>query len=202
MTTLEQPAKATPVAQNYPLGLPQFGVHRAGITKGKVLIVVDLQNDFVTGALPVPGGQDVVDSVASLFRTTDAQFVISTQDWHIEPGDHFRRWPIHGEAGTEGAELVSKIDKLPFDHRVFKGQYNSGYSAFDDTGLADWLREHRVTEVEVVGLALDFCVSATAEDAKKLGFKTTVLLDHTAATDKAGKLHTLRTFEKFGIEVI
>lgn len=203
MTTVEAPRPAGLAAPTaYTVASAPYQHVRNGTTKGKALIVVDMQNDFVTGVLKTPGAQKVVDSIKAFFRLTDAEFVVTTQDWHVDPGDHFHRWPPHAEAGTYGAQLVDGIDQLPFDGRFFKGQFNSGYSGFDNTGLETWLRERGVTEVEIVGLALDYCVSATAQDAKKLGFKTRVLLDHTAAADKNGEIFALATFQKFGIEAV
>lgn len=210
VTSIEAPRPvSTPSLIEDPRYLPQPLPQRSkAITKGKALIVVDMQNDFVSGSLAVPGGRDVVDSIKALYRLTDAEYVVTTQDWHIDPGDHFKRWPIHGEAGTWGAQLVDGIDELPFDARFLKGEHSSGYSGFEahkdgyhNILLGEWLKAHGVTEVEVVGLALDFCVSATAVDAAKAGFKSTVLLNYTAAADPADTDFTLQTFKKFGVEV-
>jgi nicotinamidase/pyrazinamidase len=146
--------------------------------------VVDVQNDFCPGgALAVPEGDAVVEPINVMAR--EAPFVVATRDWH--PADHgsFAEqggpWPVHCVSGTPGAELHPEIDPSQIDAIVDKGEApdREGYSGFEDTGLAELLRDHGVDAVDVAGLALDYCVKATALDARRAGFEVTV---HRGAT--------------------
>jgi nicotinamidase/pyrazinamidase len=150
----------------------------------QALIVVDVQNDFCPGgALAVTDGDAVVEVVNRLAR--DASFVVATRDWH--PADHgsFAEqggvWPVHCVSGTAGAELHPGIDQGLVDVIVDKGQAanQDGYSGFEDTALEQLLRSRGVDTVDVAGLALDYCVKATALDARRAGFNVTV---HRGAT--------------------
>jgi nicotinamidase/pyrazinamidase len=150
----------------------------------RALIVVDMQNDFCPGgALAVPDGDAVVEAVNRL--ASEASFVVATRDWH--PTDHcsFAQqggpWPVHCVSGTSGAELHPGIDRGQIDVVVDKGQARDteGYSGFEGTGLEELLRSREVDTVDVAGLALDYCVRATALDAKRAGFDVVV---HRGAT--------------------
>ena len=167
----------------------------------KALIVVDVQNDFCEGgSLAVAGGAEVAFRIGGLlhaWQETDVadreyDVVVATQDHHIEPGHHFSEdpdfvdsWPHHCVVGSDGAAFHPNLDPQPF-HAIFrKGQYAAAYSGFDGKDpdgvpLADWLRSHGVTEVDVCGLATDYCVRATVLDARKQGFETRVLTDMVA----------------------
>jgi nicotinamidase/pyrazinamidase len=150
----------------------------------RALIIVDVQNDFCPGgALAVPDGDAVVDTVNRL--ASEAPFVVATRDWH--PADHSSfaeqggPWPAHCVQGTPGAELRAGIDRNLIDVVLDKGQARDteGYSGFEGTGLGELLRSRGVDTVEVAGLALDYCVRATALDAKRAGFDVVV---HRGAT--------------------
>jgi nicotinamidase/pyrazinamidase len=150
----------------------------------EALIVVDVQNDFCPGgALAVPDGDSVVEPVNRLAQ--EASFVVATRDWH--PPDHgsFAAeggvWPAHCVRDTPGAQLHAGIDVSNVDEIVDKGQAREleGYSAFEGTGLEDVLRAHDVDTVHVAGLALDYCVKATALDARRAGFDVVVHRDAT-----------------------
>ncbi len=152
------------------------------------LIVVDVQNDFCPGgALAVPDGDRVVPEVNRLAQ--EADFVVATRDWH--PPDHgsFSArggvWPEHCVQGTPGAELHPGIDRTRIDLVVDKGRdpQTEGYSGFEGTDLEARLRERGVRDVHVAGLALDYCVRATALDARRLGFDVTVHRDATRAVE-------------------
>jgi nicotinamidase/pyrazinamidase len=117
--------------------------------------------------------------------------VVATKDFHIDPGAHFGdppdyvlTWPAHCVVGTPGTELHPNLDTARIEAVFTKGQYAAAYSGFegrsDGVGLADWLRARGVSAVDVVGIATDHCVRATALDAVTAGFDTTVLLDLTA----------------------
>ncbi len=152
------------------------------------LIVVDVQNDFCPGgALAVPDGDQVVEPINRLL--SKASFTVATRDWH--PPDHGSfsdqggPWPVHCVQGTFGAQLRDDLDQTHIDVVIDKGQAadREGYSAFEDTGLVDLLRDRDTDTVHVAGLALDYCVRATALDARQAGFDVVVHLDATRAVD-------------------
>jgi len=152
------------------------------------LIVVDVQNDFCAGgALAVPDGDAVVEPINRLAR--EARFVIATRDWHPPNHNSFRDqggpWPVHCVQGSEGAELHPHLDREQIDAVVDAGQAPDleGYSGFEATELEDVLREHGAKEVHLAGLALDYCVKATALDARKAGFDAVVHRDATRSID-------------------
>ncbi|MDT0201815.1 nicotinamidase [Nocardioides sp. AE5] len=167
----------------------------------RALIVVDVQNDFCEGgSLAVAGGAQVAHGVGQELRAWSAQapddrawsHVVATKDHHIDPGSHwaphgtepdFREsWPVHCKVGTEGEAFHPNLDPQPFDSIFRKGEYEAAYSGFEgknteDQGLADWLKAKGVTEVDVCGIATDYCVRATALDAVAAGFDVRLLLD-------------------------
>jgi nicotinamidase/pyrazinamidase len=175
----------------------------------EALIVVDVQNDFCPGgALAVPDGDAVISPVNRL--AAGAQFVVATRDWH--PPDHgsFAEqggpWPVHCVRDSEGAGLHAGIDAVRIDQIVDKGQTadRDGYSAFEDTGLERTLRDRGVDTVHVAGLALDYCVKATALDAKRAGFAVVVHRDATRAVEAApgdGE-HAVAELRAAGVEVV
>lgn len=171
-------------------------------TPSDALLVVDVQNDFCEGgALGVAGGTGVAENVASLLSGDHGyRYVVATRDMHIDPGAHFSEtpdfvdtWPVHCVQGSPGARLREELDDAHFDAVFDKGAYEAAYSGFEGsdsagTSLAEWLRGHDVSSVDIVGIATDHCVRATAEDALKEGFMTSVLANLTAAVDpKRGK---------------
>src|ERR1700754_1779966 len=183
----------------------------------RALIVVDVQNDFCEGgSLAVSGGADVAFGIAEVLKRWSESdpwdraydFVVATRDHHIDPGDHFSEapdfetsWPRHCVAGTDGVAFHPNLDPQPFDAVFDKGEYQAAYSGFEGTShdgvaLADWLRTREVGTVDVVGIATDHCVRATALDAARAGLSTTVLLGLTAgvaAGTTAAALTELRT---------
>jgi nicotinamidase/pyrazinamidase len=147
------------------------------------LLIIDVQNDFTPGgALGVPEGDAVIGHVNDLIASGRFELVLATRDWHPEDHGSFRTadppgpWPVHCVQGTFGAELHADLDHDRIHRVVDKGHARDteGYSAFDETGLADALRESGVRDVTVVGLATDYCVRATALDALREGFAVTV----------------------------
>ncbi|WP_100448165.1 nicotinamidase [Glycomyces xiaoerkulensis] len=160
----------------------------------RALIVVDVQNDFCEGgSLAVNGGAAVARGVTEFINNSTGRWdhVVATRDWHIDPGAHFspdpdfsESWPPHCVVGTSGSDFHPDFDHSLAEAVFDKGAYEAAYSGFEgsagEKGLAEWLRDHDVDEVEVVGLAADHCVRATALDAAREGFATSVLLDYTA----------------------
>ncbi len=166
------------------------------------LIVVDVQNDFAdpVGSLYVSGGQKVVPFINEQIAgaTAAGAFVVYTQDWHPESTPHFAKdggiWPVHCVAGTWGSEFHADLSVV--GSTVKKGTAGEdGYSGFtmrdpvsgaeSATSLEDMLRERGIERVAVLGLATDYCVKATAMDAARLGFATTVLADGVQAVNLA-----------------
>ena len=162
----------------------------------RALIVVDVQNDFCEGgSLAVAGGSRVASDITELLRgpsRSEYSAVVGTLDWHIDPGSHFSdhpdyvdTWPVHCVAGGPGSHSHPALETGLVDAWFRKGLHAAAYSGFegstdDGTGLADWLHAQGVTEVDVVGIATDHCVRATALDAVTNGFATRVLLGLTA----------------------
>ena len=164
----------------------------------KALIVVDVQNDFCEGgSLAVAGGAEVAAAISRHLTATRYDHVVATRDYHVDPGEHFsdrpdfvRSWPRHCVAGTPGASFHPELDVAGVQAVFSKGQHDHGYSGFDGTDpqghrLAEWLRDRGVDTVELVGIATDHCVRATALDAAGEGFAVTVLLDLTAGVSPA-----------------
>ncbi|MGW0614256.1 isochorismatase family protein [Streptomyces sp. NPDC002788] len=187
----------------------------------RALIVVDVQNDFCEGgSLAVAGGADVAAAITELIGQAAGagyQHVVATRDHHIAPGGHFsaspdyaRSWPAHCVAGTEGVgfhpNFAPAVASGSIDAVFDKGAYSAAYSGFEGTDengtpLADWLRTREVTEVDVVGIATDHCVRATALDAAREGFRTHVLLDLTAGVSQATTERALEELREAGVEL-
>jgi nicotinamidase/pyrazinamidase len=162
----------------------------------RALVVVDVQNDFCEGgSLAVAGGAEVAHRIGELLhhwteklpQAPSYDAAVATRDHHIDPGDHFSKepdfvdsWPAHCVVGTDGEAFHPNLDPQPFDAVFLKGEHAAAYSGFEGvcaegTGLADWLRSHEITHVDVCGIATDYCVRATALDAVRNGFETTLL---------------------------
>ena len=155
------------------------------------LIIVDVQHDFCPGgALGTDRGNEVAEKISSL--QTEYDTVVATQDWHIDPGSHFAEnpdfvdsWPVHCVADSYGAQMHEAIGPVQAYFR--KGEYTAAYSGFegeaDGVLLADWLREHAIDAIDIVGIATDHCVQATAADALKEGFSVRVLSEYCSPVD-------------------
>jgi nicotinamidase/pyrazinamidase len=176
------------------------------------LIVVDVQNDFCEGgSLGLPGGAAAADAISKHIASGGYSHVVATRDYHIDPGAHFsdepdfmNSWPVHCVAGTPGASFHPSLDVSPIEAVFSKGHYGAAYSGFegkteDDQKLTGWLRAHGVDTVEVVGIATDFCVRATALDAAKAGFSVRVLLDMTVGTSGHTVEKALQDFTEAGV---
>ncbi|WP_432513724.1 nicotinamidase [Kineococcus sp. SYSU DK001] len=196
----------------------------------RALVVVDVQRDFCPGgSLAVAGGDEVARAISALLATDTStgrgiayDHVVATQDFHIDPGAHFSdtpdfvdSWPVHCRAGTSGALLHDDLDTSRVEAVFRKGQYAAAYSGFEGvsthldpeggevvTGLADWLRGRGVEQVHVVGIATDHCVRATALDAARAGFRTTVLLGLTAGISASGVERALAEMREDGVTLV
>lgn len=166
----------------------------------RALIVVDVQPTFCEGgALAVAGGNAVAEHIAGFAAANRDQYelIITTQDWHIDPGEHFSSnpdfvdtWPPHGVAGTPEAELHPALTGLNPDSSIRKGQHAAAYSGFegtDDQGrsLAYLLAQSGITDVDVVGIAESHCVKETALDARREHLGTRVIADLTVPVNEA-----------------
>jgi nicotinamidase/pyrazinamidase len=181
----------------------------------RALVVVDVQNDFCEGgSLAVAGGTAVAAAISERLRSSAGEYahVVATRDHHVDPGGHFAErpdyletWPAHCVVGTGGVELHPNLDRGPIEAVFDKGEYAAAYSGFegvaDGVPLADWLREHGVDAVDVVGIATDHCVRATALDAIANGFATRVLLDLTAGVAEASTEAALEQLRTAGVEL-
>ncbi|MEV4709742.1 isochorismatase family protein [Micromonospora sp. NPDC049374] len=178
------------------------------------LIIVDVQKDFCEGgSLAVAGGAGVAAGISRLLAAEPDRWdhIVATKDYHVDPGTHFAEspdyvstWPRHCVVGTPGSEFHPELATDRIEAIFHKGEYAAAYSGFeghadDGEGLADWLRQRGVERVDVVGIATDHCVRATALDAAREGFATTVLLDLTAAVAPDTTDVALRAFEGAGI---
>lgn len=168
----------------------------------KTLIIVDIQNDFLEGgSLAVPNGNDVIPVLNEIQK--DFDLIVATQDWHPQNHKSFAAehpgknefevidlnglqqvlWPVHCVQGSFGAEFHKSLEMNSIEAIFRKGMDPEidSYSGFYDngkrknTGLFGYLKDRKVSEVFVAGLAADFCVYFTANDAIDLGFKTTII---------------------------
>ncbi|MEU6016744.1 isochorismatase family protein [Streptomyces sp. NPDC047515] len=186
----------------------------------RALIVVDVQNDFCEGgSLAVAGGSDVAAAITDLIGEAQPGYrhVVATRDHHVDPGNHFsaqpdfeHSWPAHCVAGTEGVgfhpNFAPAVASGAIDAVFDKGAYAAAYSGFEGldengVGLADWLRDHEITEVDVVGIATDHCVRATALDAVRAGLTTHVLLDLTAGVAEETTDRALEELRRAGVKL-
>jgi nicotinamidase/pyrazinamidase len=200
------------------------------VSKSDVLIVVDVQNDFCSGgALAVPGGERVVPAINRIAEKFDN--VVLTQDWH--PGNHVSfaanhqskrpfemidlaygpqvLWPVHCVQGTSGADFHARLDTNSASLVVRKGMHHDidSYSAFYEndhttpTGLASYLRERAWNTLFFVGLAFDFCVRYSAEDARRAGFEAVVIEEACRGIDLDGSVAaTHASFKSLGIPIV
>jgi nicotinamidase/pyrazinamidase len=156
----------------------------------KALVIVDVQNDFCEGgSLAVNGGAAVAAGVTEFLRDHrgDYTLVAATRDYHVDPGPHFAAepdfkdsWPVHCVAGTEGAELHPALDRGLVNEVFDKGRDTAAYSGFEARSaagklLGERLKEAGVEELDVAGIATDYCVRATVLDGLKEGFRVRLL---------------------------
>jgi nicotinamidase/pyrazinamidase len=177
-------------------------------------IVVDVQNDFCEGgSLAVAGGTQIARDVSRWLAARTFDHTVASRDFHIDPGEHFAAnpnfvttWPKHCVVGTAGVTLHRDLDLSRIEAIFDKGKYAAAYSAFegeqDGVSLHDWLRERAVESVVVAGIATDHCVRATALDAARLGFGTTVELGLTAGVARVTVDGALAEMRAAGINLV
>jgi nicotinamidase/pyrazinamidase len=182
----------------------------------RALLVVDVQNDFCEGgSLAVIGGAAVARAISDRLDIGDYDHAVATRDHHIDPGGHFSKapdyidtWPAHCVAGTRGGELHPDLDRTNLELVFDKGEYAAAYSGFegitdqDGRPLLDWLRAHHIDSVEIVGIATDHCVRATALDAVAGGLTTAVRLDLTAGVARTTVDLALEQMREAGAELV
>jgi nicotinamidase/pyrazinamidase len=189
----------------------------------RALLIVDVQNDFCEGgSLAVTGGAGVAGAISGYLADRGQEYaaIAATQDWHVDPGPHFAHppgqpdfvdsWPPHCVVGTPGSQLHPNLDTELVMATFRKGQHAAAYSGFEgvthgphgrDEGLATWLRDRGIEAVDVVGLATDHCVRATALDARIEGLQTRVLLDLTAGVAAPTTAAALTQLREAGVRL-
>ena len=193
-------------------------------TSQRALIIVDVQNDFCEGgSLAVVGGEAVARGITELLSATadraragqtDYAHIVATKDFHVDPGDHFSdhpdfvsSWPPHCVGGTQGVDFHPDFDTSLVETVFTKGRFSAAYSGFegtdqDGTTLTQWLRAHDVDAVDVVGIATDYCVKATAADAADAGFTTRILVDLTAGVSPTSTTEAIKQLRAAGVSVV
>ncbi|MGL4831033.1 MAG: isochorismatase family protein [Propionibacteriaceae bacterium] len=188
----------------------------------RALIIVDVQNDFTEGgSLAVSGGAEVAQRIAQYVHDEQQSYdlIVATADWHIDPGDHWAEagqepnftttWPVHCAAGSTGAAFHPDFaPALEYVTEIFrKGHYSAAYSGFeatspdgDDLGL--YCHQREVTQVDICGLATDYCVKATAIDAVDEGLQVRVLLDLCAGVAPESTAAARSEMAELGIDLV
>jgi nicotinamidase/pyrazinamidase len=186
----------------------------------KALLVVDVQNDFCEGgSLAVAGGAAVASKISQFLKSSNYDLVVASRDWHDSDNNnsgHFAdsgtepnyktSWPIHCVANSKGANYHPNLELDLIQEHVFKGQGAHGYSAFEgvtEAGgtLADLLSQNRIDQLDVVGIATDHCVLASALDAKKLGLNVRVISSLTAGVSAESTERAIDSLIDNGVEV-
>lgn len=188
----------------------------------KAILVIDVQNDFCEGgALACTGGAAAASRITAHLKQNKAKydFVIASRDWHTpdsENGGHFpaagnqpdfvNTWPLHCLADTVGSEYHPNLDTSRIDIHIKKGQGQHGYSIFEGvdesgTDFEALLQKLEITEVDVVGIATDYCVRASALDANRLGFSVRVITGLTAGVAQESTEQAIDEMVDQGIEV-
>ena len=151
------------------------------------LFIVDLQNDFLPGgALAVQNGDEIIPIINKLIKKFKK--IYASKDWHPVDTVHFNKWPVHCVENSKGADFPEELNKEWIKEIFLKGTLNKddGYSAFEATNknLLKFLKQNNIKRLFICGLALDYCVKATALDSVKNGFETFIILDATKAVNQ------------------
>ncbi len=186
----------------------------------RALLIVDVQNDFTEGgALAVSGGDAVASAISAHLSAHAEEYavIIASRDWHDADGDnggHFAdepdfvdSWPVHCVAGTEGADYDPLLTTDAITHHVRKGQGRPAYSMFegvteDGKTVAQVLTAQGVTEADVVGIATDHCVRASALDAIEHGVRVRILTDLIAGVGEESSAAALAELAHAGAELV
>jgi nicotinamidase/pyrazinamidase len=187
----------------------------------RALLVIDVQNDFCEGgALAVSGGAAVAGKISKFLETSQYDLVIASRDWHNPIGNnsgHFAdvgsepnyksTWPVHCVAETDGAAYHPNLNTELVGEHIFKGQGENGYSIFEGAtssgqSFAELLKTHQIDEVDVVGIATDHCVLASALDSKNHGLKVRVISSLTAGVSEVSTEAAIDQMIDSGIEVV
>ena len=173
----------------------------------EALLIVDLQKDFCPGgALAVQDGDKIVPVINKLMKNFD--IVIATKDWHSPNSKHFDKWPVHCLQESEGSEFHNELNSDKISKIFYKGTSfeDDGYSGFEATNedLESHLRKQNINKLYICGLALDYCVKATALDAAEKGFDTYIVLDacKSVTNNKKEIDDILNEFENKGIKIV
>lgn len=188
----------------------------------KAFFIIDVQNDFCEGgSLACAGGARVATDISAFLQAAKAEFdfVIASRDWHDgdnDNGGHFAHsgeapdfvnsWPVHCVAGSAGGDYHANLDTSLIDFHIQKGQGKPAYSIFEGTtpegeSLPDLLERLGVTEVEIGGIATDYCVLASALDAKNADLKVSVRTELCAGVADASTATACAKMAAAGIRV-
>jgi nicotinamidase/pyrazinamidase len=196
--------------------------------KVKALLVIDVQNDFYeSGQLPIPEASLINQPINQLLNSMEYELIVASQDWH--PADHLSfatnhqnkksfvtydnqpgigplLWPVHCVQKTQGAKFNPEINTEKFDYILRKGKLKTvdSYSAFADNdgsnlGLAGLLNSLKVDEIDICGLAFDYCVKYTALDGIKNNFKVNIIGNATKAVAPEQETQLKDELKKAGI---
>jgi nicotinamidase/pyrazinamidase len=187
----------------------------------RALFIVDVQNDFTErGALGVVGGDEVAERITRFLtaHARDYEIIVASRDWHDadnDNGGHFATgepdfidtWPVHCVAGTYGADYDEVFDVSAVTHHLKKGQGKPAYSLFegvadDGTTASQLLERHGIIDIDVVGLATDYCVRASALDAIAHGRHVRVFTDLVAGVHPASSERALIEIAHAGAELV
>ena len=186
----------------------------------RALLVIDVQNDFCEGgALAVSGGAAVAGKISKFLEASNYDLVVASRDWHDADNNnsgHFAdagsepnystNWPIHCVAETTGAQYHPDLNAEAIDEHIFKGQGQNGYSIFEGVtqsgqSFEKLLAQHKIDEVDLVGIATDHCVLASAMDSKSHGLKVRVISSLTAGVSESSTEAAIDQMIDSGIEV-
>jgi nicotinamidase/pyrazinamidase len=189
----------------------------------RALLVIDVQNDFCEGgALACEGGAAVAAKITDYLQKHKDRYdlIVASRDWHT-PNDsndgHFppagtqpdyvNTWPLHCIAGTEGAKYHPNLDESLIDVHIKKGQGANGYSIFEgttesDQSLLELLNHNYISAVDVVGIATDHCVRASALDAVRSGIETRVISSLTAGVSPSSVEKAIDELIDSGVTVV
>ena len=197
-----------------------------------VLLIIDVQNDFISGSLPVLDGVSVIPIINSLIVSGKYDYIVASQDWHPHNHGSFASqyqgvaifstgelggvtqvmWPDHCVQGSWGAEFHNKLNTGKFNHIQQKGMDREidSYSALRDngenskTGLDQWMTDRNIDHIDITGIATDYCVKFTALDAKKMlpNVDVRVVTDACRGVDPSTVNSALEEMKMLGIQMI